>query len=99
MHAMRSVTVIGAGIAGLGAALVLSRHGYRVTLLEQDSFEHGTAGAAAHWRRAGIPHFLQPHAFIPRGRLEMREHLPDVYQALLAAGAHEVDLRAKLPGP
>ncbi len=41
---------------------------------------------------------LQPHAFIPRGRLELREHLRDVYDVLLAAGAHDVDLRRKLPG-
>ena len=27
--------------------------------------------------RRGIPHFLQPHAFIPRGRAELRRTLPD----------------------
>jgi len=94
----KSVTVMGGGVAGLSAALVLARHGLRVTVVERDGFELGPAPAAPGWQRKGIPHFLQPHAFIPRGRLELREQLADVYATLLDVGAHEVDLRRKLPG-
>jgi len=54
---------------------------------------------AFRWPRKGVAHFLQPHAFNPRGRLEMRTHLPDVYAALLDAGAEELDLRRRLSGP
>lgn len=86
-------------MAGLSTALLLARDGHGVTLVERDRFHVGQPGEAWAWRRRGIPHFLQPHAFIPRGRLELREHLPDVYAALVAAGAHDVDLRRKLPGP
>lgn len=95
----RSIAVLGAGVAGLSAALVLARDGHRVTLVERDDLDVGDPMDAPAWSRRGVPHFLQPHAFIPRGRLELATHLPDVYQALLAAGAHDVDVRTKLPGP
>jgi 2-polyprenyl-6-methoxyphenol hydroxylase-like FAD-dependent oxidoreductase len=91
---------MGGGVAGLAAALQLAREGHRVVLIERDELQSGGAAeGASEWPRAGIPHFLQPHAFIPRGRSELRQHLPDVYDALLDAGAREVDLRPKLGGP
>jgi 2-polyprenyl-6-methoxyphenol hydroxylase-like FAD-dependent oxidoreductase len=93
-----SVTVLGGGVAGLAAALLLARDGHRVTLIERDPLPLGAPEDAPGWPRKGIPHFLQPHAFIPRGREELRSHFPDVYADLLAAGAQEVDLRRKLPG-
>ncbi len=98
---MRSqrVVVLGAGPAGLSAALALGREGHRVTLVERDHVGASSARDAFAWGRRGIPHFLQPHAFIPRGRNEMLEHFPDVYDTLIRAGAHEVDLRPKIPGP
>ena len=90
--------MLGAGVAGLSTALALSRAGHRVTIVERDRVQKTSAEAAIAWPRRGITHFLQPHAFIPRGRKEMRERLPDVYRALLEAGAEELDLRKKLPG-
>lgn len=93
------VVVVGAGVTGMAAALMLARRGQRVTLFERDRLDVGRPEDAASRTRPGIPHYLQPHAFIPRGRAELREHLPDVYADLLDAGAREVDLRRKLPGP
>jgi len=95
----RSIIVVGAGAAGLSAALVLARDGHRVVLLERDDMVCGEPGAAPGWERRGIPHFHQPHAFIPRGRKEMRIAFADVFQALLDAGAWDLDLRPKLRGP
>ncbi len=93
-----SIVVMGAGVAGLSAALLLARDGHRVTVLERDEVGAGGPEDAPGWRRQGVPHYLQPHAFIPRGRLELQRSLPDVYAELLAAGAHDVDVRRKLPG-
>jgi 2-polyprenyl-6-methoxyphenol hydroxylase-like FAD-dependent oxidoreductase len=92
-----SVVVLGAGVSGMAAALLLARAGHRVTLIERDGFDVGAAEDAPRWLRRGIPHFLQPHALIPRARAELMASLPDVYASLLEAGARDVDLRPKLP--
>jgi len=68
----------------------------RVILLERDSLAVTNPHEALSWERNGIPHFLQPHAFIPRGRKELRDQFPDVYTSLMNAGAWDVDLRAKI---
>ena len=93
-----SVVVLGAGIAGLAAALALARNGHSVTIVERDAVGAGEPLDALGWDRRGIPHFLQPHAFTPRGRKEMLEAFPDVYEALIGAGAWDLDLRPKLRG-
>ena len=85
-------------MAGLAATLALAREGHRVTLVERDEFAVGEPLDAVDWERKGIPHFHQPHAFTPRGRKEMRETFPDVYEALIAAGAWDLDLRPKIKG-
>src|SRR3954447_14997656 len=94
----RRIAVLGGGVAGLGSALLLARDGHQVTVVERDALDVTEPLESPSWPRRGIPHFLQPHAFIARGRLEMMAHLPDVYDALLAAGASTVDLCRKLPG-
>ena len=93
-----SVAVLGAGVGGLAAGLALARAGHAVTLIERDEVAVGQPLDAPAWTRGGIPHFLQAHAFTARGRRELRALFPDVYQALLDAGADDIDLRPKLQG-
>ena len=83
----------------MSAALLLARDGNDVWLVERDAFEVGSFIDSISWRRKGVPHFLQPHAFIPRGRLELREHLGDVYDLLIEQGALECNVGPKIPGP
>jgi 2-polyprenyl-6-methoxyphenol hydroxylase-like FAD-dependent oxidoreductase len=93
------IVIMGAGMAGLGAALALARGGHEVTLLERDSiFQQTGWEAALQSCREGIPHFFQPHIFWPRGVLLLKRNFPDVYQALLDAGACELHLYRKIRG-
>lgn len=88
------VVVLGAGPAGCVAALALARRGHDIVLIDRD--ETGPSGSAsadelfATWDRPAIGQFRQPHNFLGRGRAVLRDELPDVYAALLAAGAGEV---------
>jgi 2-polyprenyl-6-methoxyphenol hydroxylase-like FAD-dependent oxidoreductase len=93
-----SVAVLGAGVSGLATGLALARAGHEVTLIERDEVVVGQALDAPDWTRGGIPHFLQAHAFTARGRRELRAMFPDVFEALLDAGADDIDLRPKLHG-
>jgi 2-polyprenyl-6-methoxyphenol hydroxylase-like FAD-dependent oxidoreductase len=92
------VVVLGAGVAGLSSALALARRDHDVVVLERDApAPPENARGAPQWARPGVPHFLQPHAFLSRGVKELRRYAPDVYQALLDEGAHELRLVEKMP--
>ncbi|MER5352721.1 FAD-dependent oxidoreductase [Kitasatospora sp. NPDC002551] len=88
---MARVAVIGGGISGLGAALMLGRRGHAVTVFEQEVRE---AGADLHrdffdWDRPRVPQAVQPHSFLALARSVLRAELPDVHADLLARGARE----------
>jgi hypothetical protein len=53
---MPQVTIVGAGIAGLSAALRLVERGFDVTVLEQDAFLGGKLGAHTHAGRYSADH-------------------------------------------
>lgn len=93
MPKLGQVIVAGAGMAGMAAALMVARSGHPVRLVERDgdTFE-GDADRALLAHRAGVPHFNQPHAFLPRGYALLRERLPDVLASLRSLGALEVDM-------
>ena len=92
--------VAGGGVAGLASALAVARAGHDAVVLERDPVEpEDSPRHAFDVPRRGIPHFFQPHAFLPRGRRILKTMAPDVLDTLLDAGADSQDLAAKLHGP
>lgn len=97
--APRCAIVIGGGITGLAAALVLGRRGIEVTLLERDPAPGvPEADAAFHaWERSGVSQIRHSHAFLGRLRNLLRDRHPDVLAALLDAGAREYRMTERPP--
>jgi 2-polyprenyl-6-methoxyphenol hydroxylase-like FAD-dependent oxidoreductase len=96
---MARVVVLGAGICGLAAALMLRRDGHDVTVLERDPapVPDSCVDAWERWERAGVSQFRQAHYLQPLGRTVLDEELPDVRDALLAAGAARFDPMRLMP--
>jgi len=69
-------------------------------VLERDRIDPGgSPDGAFDAERQGIPHYFQPHSFLPRGRRLLADWAPDVLDTLLEAGADPQDLTLKLQGP
>jgi 2-polyprenyl-6-methoxyphenol hydroxylase-like FAD-dependent oxidoreductase len=95
---MARVVVVGAGVAGLGAALALGRRGHEVVVLERDATPlPADPHEAFEWDRRGAPQVRHSHAFLARLRNLLRDRHPDVLDALLAAGASELRFTEMLP--
>jgi 2-polyprenyl-6-methoxyphenol hydroxylase-like FAD-dependent oxidoreductase len=91
--------VLGAGVCGLTAGMLLCLDGYGVTIVERDP---EPAPGSPHdawegWTRAGVTQFRQPHYLQSRGRIVLEEELPDVVAALGAAGALRFDPLCLMP--
>ena len=86
---MAEIVVLGAGICGLAAAMMLARDGHELVLLERDAAPPAgpPAGAWEDWGRGGVAQFRQAHYLQPRGREVLDEELPGVCDAVRAAGA------------
>jgi 2-polyprenyl-6-methoxyphenol hydroxylase-like FAD-dependent oxidoreductase len=92
------LVVIGGGIAGLGTALACARDGHAVTILERDDTPMpASADDAFAWPRTGAPQVRHSHAFLARLRNLLKHRVPDVLDALLAAGASEIPFTENLP--
>ncbi len=92
------IVIVGAGVSGLGAALMLARSGHEIVLLERDATPlPNDPDEAFHWERRGAPQVRHSHAFLARGRNLLRDRLPDVREALLAAGVTEVGWAQMVP--
>src|SRR5512144_2049068 len=89
---MTKVIVIGAGIAGLSAALAMQAKGFDVRLLERDppppaAFDPTTVSA---WRRRGAPQVPHPHFLMGGLRNLIYAHHPNLVHELLRAGVWEL---------
>jgi glycine/D-amino acid oxidase-like deaminating enzyme len=74
------IVVLGAGLIGLTAALLLERDGHRVTVLERDPAEPAddAEGLWAEWQRPGVSQFRLPHVMHAHWRRSMERELPEV---------------------
>jgi len=97
--AMSDTIVLGGGMCGLAAGMMLARDGHRVTVLERDPapVPGSPEEAWERWGRGGVAQFRQAHFMQARGRLVLEAELPDVQQALAAAGALRLDPVARMP--
>ncbi|MGY3061106.1 2-polyprenyl-6-methoxyphenol hydroxylase-like FAD-dependent oxidoreductase [Streptomyces sp. TE3672] len=88
---MTRVAIVGGGIGGLAAALLLGRRGHPVTLFERDGRRPGPDldRDFFDWHRPGVPQAIQPHGLLAPVRTVLRAEVPDVYRAMLRMGARE----------
>ena len=81
---MRAV-VVGGGPVGMFCAMALARRGDEVTVVDRDP----GPPASGPWARRGVMQFRLPHFFRPIVRQVLTDNLPDVWDAVLAAGGVE----------
>lgn len=88
----KHIAVVGGSIAGLGAALVLSQEGHRVTVLERDAtpLPDSPLEAFETWDRRGSPQVRHSHAFLARLHGILRRRAPELLEKLFASGAEEL---------
>jgi 2-polyprenyl-6-methoxyphenol hydroxylase-like FAD-dependent oxidoreductase len=98
---MTDVVIVGAGICGLGTALLLARDGCNVTVLERDKTDPPDSPTESwdKWSRRGVAQFRQPHNFLPGLRILLEEELPHLQDGLRDAGASKFDLLNPSPFP
>lgn len=81
--------VIGAGMAGLMAARVLSEHFERVRLVEADELPDRAAS------RKGTPQCDHVHALLKSGEAALSRLYPGLKDELRSAGGHEFNVRSR----
>lgn len=85
---MARIVVLGGGVCGSASAMLLARDGHEVRVLEKEScaLPASVDDAWESWDRKGVAQFRQAHYVQSRFRHVLDAELPDVRDALDAAG-------------
>ncbi len=90
---MADIIVIGSGMAGSVAALLLTRDGHSVTVLDRDPGPLPTdvEDAWQSWNRRSVGQFRMPHMLLPRGTSILLDELPEVVARFELVGGLNVN--------
>jgi 2-polyprenyl-6-methoxyphenol hydroxylase-like FAD-dependent oxidoreductase len=96
---MARIVVLGGGVCGLASGLMLARDGHEATVLERDAepVPGSVDEAWDGWSRDGVTQFRMAHFLQPAGRMVLERELPDVFAALVSAGAMRLDVLGLMP--
>ena len=95
---MADIVILGAGVVGLGTALLLAEDGHHVTVLERDPHPPPSPlDAWDNWRRRGVNQFRLPHFFMARYRAILEAELPQAAKAIEAAGGRRYNPLLAIP--
>lgn len=97
---MAAIVVMGAGIGGSAAALVLARDGHAVIVVDRDPgpLPPDVDAAWESWNRRGVSQFRMAHLLLQRGASLLTEMLPDVLPRLEEVGGLRFNqIRTYLP--
>lgn len=93
------IAVVGGSAAGALTSMLLARAGHDVVMIDHDELEPAATveAAASSAHRPTAPQIVQPHMVMARCRQLLKTSLPDVYDALLAAGVVEAPIATQMP--
>jgi 2-polyprenyl-6-methoxyphenol hydroxylase-like FAD-dependent oxidoreductase len=95
---MERVAVLGAGIAGLGAAMALARENREIILIDRDPPPPANVETAFDtWERKGVTQLRHSHVFLGALVTLIRDRHPRLHDMLREAGARAFDFEAALP--
>ena len=86
--------IVGGGVAGLTAAVMLADQGARVAVLDRDgmAIPSDSKDAWTRWRRPWAPQLRHLHGYRARLRKLLLDHVPDMVDNLMDSGATELPL-------
>ncbi len=89
---MSRIVIAGAGVCGVGAAIMLARSGHDVTVVERDPQPQPADPEDAwhNWERRGVAQFRLGHILLARARGILDEEAPEVVDELRSLGALDV---------